>query len=216
MAAGLIPDEPGGEPVPPSRVRRIVIAVLALLVVAALVVPRLPGVLPSTDRPIAAGSASTGSATILASQPSSIDPARHGDAASAAIVAQLFETLTAFDASLTLRPALAESWTVEDGGRRVVFQLRDGLEFSDGTPLVAADVVRSWRRLVTPGALSPLASLLADVKGVPEILAGTAAIPPPSGSARTATGGWSSISRDPPQTSRPSLRRRPWVSCPPR
>ena len=52
-----------------------------------------------------------------------------------------------------------------------------GLEFSDGTPLVAADVVRSWRRLVTPGALSPLASLLADVKGVPEILAGTAADP---------------------------------------
>ena len=172
---GPDPDEPGGEPVPPSRVRRIVIAVLALLVVAALVVPRLPGVLQSTDRPIAAGSASTGSATILASQPSSIDPARHGDAASAAIVAQLFETLTAFDASLTLRPALAESWTVEDGGRRVVFQLRDGLEFSDGTPLVAADVVRSWRRLVTPGSLSPLASLLADVKGVPEILAGTAA-----------------------------------------
>ena len=60
VAAGLIPTS-RAEPVPPSRVRRIVIAVLALLVVAALVVPRLPGVLPSTDRPIAAGSASTGS-----------------------------------------------------------------------------------------------------------------------------------------------------------
>jgi len=177
VAPGLIPDEPGGDPAPPSRARRVVIAVLALVVVAALVVPRLPGVFPSNDVPITAGSSSTGSATILASEPSSIDPARFGDAASAGVIAQLFETLTAFDASLTLRPALAESWTVEDGGRRVSFQLRDGLQFSDGTPLTAADVVRSWRRLVTPGSLSPLASLLSDVKGVPEILAGTAADP---------------------------------------
>jgi len=177
VAEGLIPDEPGGDTVPPSRARRIVVAVVASLVVAALVVPRLPGLLPTNDRPVAAGASSTGSATILASEPASIDPARHGDAASAVIVAQLFETLTAFDADLTLQPALAESWTVEQGGRRVIFQLRPGLQFSDGTPLSATDVVRSWRRLVTPGSLSPLASLLADVKGVPEILAGTASDP---------------------------------------
>jgi ABC-type oligopeptide transport system substrate-binding subunit len=177
VAEGLIADEPGGDPVPPSRARRIVVTVVAILVVATLVVPRLPALLPPTDTPIAPGGASNGSVTILASEPASIDPARHGDAASAVIVAQLFETLTAFDTDLTLQPALAESWTVEDGGRRVVFQLRDGLQFSDGTPLSATDVVRSWRRLVTPGSLSPLASLLADVQGVPEILAGTAADP---------------------------------------
>ena len=61
---------------------------------------------------------------ILSGEPASIDPAGHGDAASATVVAQLYESLTAFDACNVLRPALAESWTVEDGGLRMVFTLR--------------------------------------------------------------------------------------------
>jgi ABC-type transport system substrate-binding protein len=176
VAPGLTAVEPGGDPVPPSRGRRLLLTVIALVVVAAIALPRLSGILRPVERP-STGGAGTGSATILAGEPASIDPAGHGDAGSAAIVGQLFETLTAFDATLTLRPALAESWSVEDGGTRVTFQLREGLQFSDGSPLVADDVVRSWRRLVTPGALSPLASLLADVRGVPEILDGRAADP---------------------------------------
>ena len=39
-------------------------------------------------------------------------------------------------------------------GRRaaVIFHLRPGLTFSDGTPLRAVDVVRSWLRLIDPAA----------------------------------------------------------------
>lgn len=37
-------------------------------------------------------------------------------------------------------PYLASSWDVEDGARRIVFHLRDGVTFSDGTPLTAAVV----------------------------------------------------------------------------
>lgn len=110
---------------------------------------------------------------ILAGEPASIDPAGHGDAGSAAVIAQLFETLTTFDPGLNLRPALAESWAVEADGRRVTFTLRDGLAFSDGSPLTAADVVASWRRLVDPIAPSPLATLLADVVGAQELIEGT-------------------------------------------
>lgn len=102
---------------------------------------------------------------ILAGLPDSIDPAGHGDLGSAAIIAQLFETLTTYDADLVLRPALARSWDINDGGRQVVFYLRPGLTFSDGSPLRGSDVVRSWLRVVDPAAPSPLGSLMADVVG---------------------------------------------------
>ena len=102
---------------------------------------------------------------IAMSDPATIDPAVAGDAASAAVIAQLFEGLTAIDGSLTPRPALAASWTFKDGNQTVDFTLRDGLTFSDGTPITAADVVRSWFRVLDPAAPSPLAGLLYDVVG---------------------------------------------------
>lgn len=102
---------------------------------------------------------------ILSGQPSTLDPAREGDAGSAAVTAQLYETLTTYDPGLLLRPALAASWDVLDGGRRVVFHLRPGLTFSDGSPLGAADVVRSWLRIIDPSSPSPLDSLLMGVEG---------------------------------------------------
>jgi ABC-type oligopeptide transport system substrate-binding subunit len=111
------------------------------------------------------GGPAEGSARIALGAPTDLDPARTGDAQSSAVIAQLFETLTTFDESLELRPALAESWRVEDDGRRVVFTLRPDLAFSDGTPLRASDVVRSWFRILDPADPSPLVSLLADVRG---------------------------------------------------
>lgn len=112
---------------------------------------------------------------ILGGAPATLDPAAAGDAGSAAVISQLFETLTAIDPSLTVRPALAERWELENDGRRIVFQLREGLTFSDGTPLDGDDVVRSWLRIIDPDAPSPLASLMAEVEGAREYLAGDAA-----------------------------------------
>jgi ABC-type oligopeptide transport system substrate-binding subunit len=102
---------------------------------------------------------------IAMSAPATIDPAVAGDAGSAAVIAQLFEGLTAIDGSLAPRPALAASWAFKDGNRTVDFTLRDGLAFSDGTPITAADVARSWLRVLDPAAPSPLAALLYDVVG---------------------------------------------------
>ena len=109
--------------------------------------------------------AASGSARIAIGAPSDLDPAATGDAQSSALIAQLFETLTAIDDSLEVRPALAQSWHVSDGGRRVVFRLRPDLRFSDGSPLRASDVVRSWLRIIDPAAPSPLATLMLGVRG---------------------------------------------------
>ncbi len=168
MDPGLIEVAPEA---PPSRRRRAAIAVVAVAVAGALLASSWPlGGSPVAPTPAAAADPSV--VTILAGAPASLDPARHGDLGSAAYVSQLYETLTAVDESLAIRPALAESWVVEDGGRRVTFTLRPDLKFSDGSPLVADDVVHSWRRLFVPGAVSPLASLIADVDGARELLTG--------------------------------------------
>jgi ABC-type transport system substrate-binding protein len=130
--------------------RRIVLLLVAMLVGAC-------GGQPS--------GAATGSARIAIGAPSDLDPAATGDAQSSAFIAQLFETLTAIDDTLEVRPALAASWQVSDGGKRAVFRLRPGLRFSDGSPLHASDVVRSWLRVIDPSAPSPLATLLLGVRG---------------------------------------------------
>ena len=116
-------------------------------------------------------------ATLLLGRPSQLDPALQGDVGSARVTAQLFESLTALDPGLNVRPALAASWDVLDGGRRIVFRMRDGLTFSDGSPLGAADVVRSWLRIVDPAHPSPLASLMADVEGADAYLRGASSDP---------------------------------------
>ncbi|HKZ92671.1 MAG TPA: ABC transporter substrate-binding protein [Candidatus Limnocylindrales bacterium] len=102
---------------------------------------------------------------MAAGPPASWDPAVISDSASAQLVSQVFEGLTVLDATSQVRPALAESWSVEDEGRRIVFVLRDGLTFSDGSPLDAQDVRRSWLRVIDPAHPSPLSSLLDDVAG---------------------------------------------------
>jgi peptide/nickel transport system substrate-binding protein len=47
---------------------------------------------------------------------------------------------------ITLEPALAESWEMSDDGITYTFHLREGVLFSDGTPLTADDVIYSWTR----------------------------------------------------------------------
>src|SRR5262245_20493334 len=106
----------------------------------------------------------------LAGDPATLDPAAQSDAGSAAVTAQLFESLTAFDAGLQLRPALAASWQFDDGARKVTFHLRPNLAFSDGSPLRPSDVARSWLRLVDPEHPSPLASLALDIEGAERYL----------------------------------------------
>ena len=124
-------------------------------------------------RPLATvGAVDPNEVRILVQSPGTLDPAAQGDAATAAITAQLYETLTTYDSALTLQPALARSWDVAPDGRSVVFHLRPGLAFSDGSRLTAQDVVGSWLRLIDPVAPSPLVALMLDVRGARDHLAG--------------------------------------------
>jgi ABC-type transport system substrate-binding protein len=125
----------------------------------------------------AVGAAARDDVRIFTGRAASFDPAVGGDASTAAVTAQLYESLTAFDSSLTLQPALARSWDVAEDGTRVVFHLREGLVFSDGTPLTAEDVVGSWLRIIDPDRPAALAPLILDVRGARDYLAGRATDP---------------------------------------
>ncbi|MEO7664580.1 MAG: ABC transporter substrate-binding protein, partial [Candidatus Limnocylindrales bacterium] len=140
---------------------------MAVLIVAAAVAA-LAGRPPTTTR-----AAPPDEVTLLFGTPLTLDPVLQSDIGSAAFSAQLYESLTAFDGSLTLQPALARAWDVSDDGTSIDFHLRDGLEFSDGSALTAADVVGSWLRVIDPDQPSQLSSLLLDVRNARAYLDGT-------------------------------------------
>jgi ABC-type transport system substrate-binding protein len=135
-----------------------------LLVVGATVLLATAVGLVAAWHPLATAAARN-SVTILGPSAASFDPAVQSDAGSAQIVSQIFESLTAIDPSGRVQPALAASWVTDNGGKRVVFHMRSGLTFSDGSALKATDVVSSWMRVIDPAQPSQLASLLDDVVG---------------------------------------------------
>ncbi|MHB8642352.1 MAG: ABC transporter substrate-binding protein [Gaiellaceae bacterium] len=63
---------------------------------------------------------------------------------------QLFDRLVEAWPERTIVPSLAERWEIDDDGLRYVFHLRDGLRWSDGTPLTAHDVEFGVKRVLDP------------------------------------------------------------------
>ncbi|MEA2557986.1 MAG: hypothetical protein QOG88_1524, partial [Actinomycetota bacterium] len=65
---------------------------------------------------------------------------------------QLFDRLVEQWPERTIVPNLAERWDIADDGLRYVFHLREGLTWSDGTPLTAHDVEFGIKRSLNPDA----------------------------------------------------------------
>ena len=57
------------------------------------------------------------------------------------IINYAYESLISTDGEGEERPWLAESWEIGDDGASVVFQLKDGVTFHDGTPFNADAVI---------------------------------------------------------------------------
>src|SRR4051795_4660988 len=63
---------------------------------------------------------------------------------------QLFDRLVEAWPERTIVPSLAERWEISDDGLRYAFHLREGLTWSDGTPLTAHDVEFGIKRVLDP------------------------------------------------------------------
>ena len=61
----------------------------------------------------------------------------------------IYGTLTSLDESGAPQPGLAESWEIDDAAGTMTLTLREGLEFSDGTPFDAEAVAAGLEYLKT-------------------------------------------------------------------
>ena len=90
--------------------------------------------------------------------PKTLDPALVDDQASETVRFLTAGVLLRFDrATQAVVPSLAENYEVSADGRLVTLHLRKGLQFSDGSPIAAGDVVWSLRRVVDPATAAPVA-----------------------------------------------------------
>jgi len=67
-----------------------------------------------------------------------------------------------------LEGELATKWKVSENGRRIDFQLRPGLLFSDGTPFACEDVAYTVRQLMDPALHSPTGDSFRSTPGTVE------------------------------------------------
>jgi peptide/nickel transport system substrate-binding protein len=119
---------------------------------------------PATSGP--AGGRAGGTLNVGALTPSTeVDPVTGFDGASIAVFQLTHEYLIWLNPDFTLRPQLAESWQPEEEGKKWVVKIRQGVTFSDGTPLDADTVKASFDRLLNPDSGS---AALSAFKGVLE------------------------------------------------
>ena len=108
-----------------------------------------------------AGGASSGEASAnsvdvqVGPTPETIDPALNSAVDGANMILHAFEGLLKFDENNDIVPGLAESYDVSDDGLTYTFHLRDGLKWSDGSDLTAADFEYSWKRVADPNTAAP-------------------------------------------------------------
>ena len=108
----------------------------------------------------------------LAGASGTLDPAFISSAGDVQLLLQLYAGLTRLDETGEPYPSLASGWEISDDGLAYEFEIRDDLEFSNGAPLTAEDVRRSWLRLLDPATGAPAPDVLSVVRGATERLAG--------------------------------------------
>jgi oligopeptide transport system substrate-binding protein len=112
-------------------------------------------------------------------EPPTLDPNKAQDSNSIAVLHALHRPLVYFDKDLKIIPALAESWEISADAQTLTFFLKDA-QYSTGDPIVAGDLVYSFKRLVDPRTAAPYSYVMAEIEGAPELLGMAGADPAPA------------------------------------
>ncbi|NMA91762.1 MAG: peptide ABC transporter substrate-binding protein [Firmicutes bacterium] len=87
----------------------------------------------------------------LGENPPDLDPQRSTDSISADLLNAIFEGLMRADQEGVLQPGLAADFPeISEDRLTYTFTLREGLTWSDGEPLTAADFEFAWKRAMSP------------------------------------------------------------------
>ena len=156
----------------PHRLRVIAVLFVPVLV---LVRPHAPAARP---RPASRAPPSTPASSC---RRPTINPLTVADQGGLDMLAQTGEYLTLSDQELNLHPVLATSWTPNATADVWTFKIRQGVKFSNGHPLTAADVVYTYQLQTNPksggNALSAFGGVL-QPSGVVKVDDYTVAVPP--------------------------------------
>lgn len=107
----------------------------------------------------------------LGTEPPSLDPNKAQDSTSIAVLHALHRGLLYFDQEGKVVPALAEALPeVSADAKTLTFKIRDGAVYTNGDPIVAADIVYSVKRLLDPRTAAPYAYVMCELVGADALL----------------------------------------------
>lgn len=86
------------------------------------------------------------------------------DSASHEVADLLFVAPLRYNKNLEPEPWAAESWRMEDEGKKMVFTLKKGILWQDGTELTAADMEYTYKIVINPATGSPYAEDFSRIK----------------------------------------------------
>jgi peptide/nickel transport system substrate-binding protein len=105
-----------------------------------------------------------------------LDPAMHRSRDTETVIRNMFDALVTRTRGSKVVPEMAKSWK-EVNDRTFIFTLRPGITFQNGDPVTADDVVFTFERVLTPGAIggesSPRKGLLGPLARVEKVSADT-------------------------------------------
>lgn len=97
-------------------------------------------------------------------EPDTLDPHKMTTVYENVIGRDLFCSVTDYAPDGTVIPACAKSWDISEDGLKYTFHLREGLVWSDGVPVTAADYVAGLHRVFDPATASEQAAILDMIK----------------------------------------------------
>lgn len=86
----------------------------------------------------------------VSSDPIYLNPVLASDGVSMHLNSFIFNTLIRYNEKLQFEPALAESWEILDGGKKVIFHLRKDVKWHDGKQFTASDCVFTFEKVLDP------------------------------------------------------------------
>jgi len=100
--------------------------------------------------------------------PETADPQKSSFSHEISFLVTNYEGLTRLDTNGQTSPAAAERWTFNDDGTVLTFHLREGLTYSDGSPLTADRFVYAVQRACDPNTAGDYQYILFDIVGCQE------------------------------------------------
>ena len=176
------------------------LAVLSAAVAAGLALSACGGSSANTQTTAAASGAETAAADNTGAEtsggqidvqvgpsPETIDPALNSAVDGGTMIDHAFEGLYTVAYGTTPTPGQAESVEISEDGLTYTFHLREGLKWSDGTPLTAHDFVYSWQRAVDPATGADYAYMFECIAGYTEAINGEEYVAPAADASSAST-----------------------------